>query len=72
MYITAGEKIKIMLKRKNLTLAYLADKLGQSRQNMSNKMPRDNFTEKEMIQIAEALDCKCEITFMDNDTGERI
>jgi len=72
MYITAGEKIKIMLKRKGRTLGFLADTLGQSRQNMSNKMSRDNFTEKELLQIAEALDCQIEITFTDNDTGERI
>ena len=43
MPITIGEKIKIILGRRNMTLAQLAELTGQSRQNMSNKMSRDNF-----------------------------
>ena len=51
--LTMGEKVKIMLKRRNMTLSQLAESLGQSRQNLSNKMSRDNFTEKELIEILE-------------------
>ena len=43
-----------------MTLAQLAEKTGQSRQNMSNKMSRDNFSEKELYAIAEALECTYE------------
>ena len=57
MPLSMGEKIKIMLNRRNMTLSQLAEKLGQSRQNMSNKMSRDNFTEKELYLIADALNC---------------
>ncbi len=32
MALTMGEKIKIILKRRNMTLAQLAEKTGQSRQ----------------------------------------
>ena len=49
MQLTMGEKIKVLLNRKNLTLAQLAEKIGQSRQNLSNKMSRDNFSEKELF-----------------------
>lgn len=70
--LTMGEKIKIMLKRRNMTLSQLAERLGQSRQNLSNKMNRDNFTEKELIAIAEALNCTYEASFTMNDTGEKI
>ena len=72
MPLTMGEKIKIILNRRNMTLSQLAEKLGQSRQNMSNKMSRDNFTEKELYLIAEALDCNFVASFIMNDTGEEV
>lgn len=72
MPITMGEKIKIMLGRRNMTLAQLAEKTGQSRQNMSNKMSRDNFTEKELRTIATALNCTYNAHFVTNDTHETI
>lgn len=72
MPLTMGEKIKIILKRRNMTLAQLAEKTGQSRQNMSNKMSRDNFTEKDLKEIATALDCTFTAGFIMNDTGEEI
>ena len=72
MPLTLGEKIKIILKRRGLTLAQLAEQTGQSRQNMSNKMSRDNFSEKELYEIANALNCTFEAGFIMNDTGERI
>ena len=43
MPLSMGEKIKIVLGRRNMTLGELADKTDQSRQNLSNKMKRDNF-----------------------------
>ena len=61
-----------MLKRRNMTLSQLAESLGQSRQNLSNKMSRDNFTEKELIEIANALNCTYKASFTMNDTGEEI
>jgi len=72
MPLTSGEKIKILLGRRNMTLSHLADKIGQSRQNMSNKMSRDNFSEKELHTIAKALGCTFETSFVMTDTGEEI
>ena len=72
MQLTMGEKIKIILKRRNMTLAQLAEKVGQSRQNLSNKMSRDNFSEKELYDIAQALNCSYIASFKMNDTGEEI
>lgn len=72
MAITFGEKIKIILSRRNMTLSQLAEATGQSRQNLSNKINRDNFTEKEVQQIASALNCTFEAKFILNDTGEEI
>ena len=72
MSISMGEKIKIVLKRRNMTLGELAEKTSQSRQNLSNKMSRDNFSEKELMQIAAVLDCTYRASFTMNDTGEEI
>ena len=72
MPLTMGEKIKVVLKRRNMTLGDLADKTGQSRQNLSNKISRDNFTEKDLQAIAAALNCTYTASFIRNDTGEVI
>ena len=72
MNLTVSEKFKILLGRKNLTIKDIADKLGTSRQNLSNKFSRDNFSEKDIRQIAEVLNCDYEIKFKMKDTGEEI
>ena len=72
MPLSMGEKIKVILSRRNMTFSQLAEATGQSRQNMSNKMRRDNFTEKDLQSIAAALDCTFTATFKMNDTGEEV
>jgi transcriptional regulator with XRE-family HTH domain len=72
MPLTAGEKIKVILGRRGMTLSDLAEKTNQSRPNISNKISRDNFSEKELKEIAEVLDCTFETVFKMNDTGEEI
>lgn len=47
--------IKHTLIEKNLKVSDLARLLNTSSQNLSQKFNRDNFSEKEMLQIAEAL-----------------
>lgn len=70
MQLTMGEKIKVLLNRKNLTLSQLAERIGQSRQNLSNKMSRDNFSEKELYKIAAALDVEFVCKFVLPDGTE--
>ena len=72
MGLTMSEKIKVVQKRRGMTMGELAEKTGQTRQNLSNKMTRDNFPEKELRQIAEALDCELESYLVMKDTGERV
>ena len=72
MVLTMGEKIKIVLKRRGLTIAQLADLTGQTRQNLSNKLTRDNFTEKEIAEIAMALNCDYDAYLTMKDTGDKI
>ena len=69
--LKTSEKIKILCGRRNITLSQLAEKLETSVQNLSNKLVRDNFSEKELQQIAKALECKYESIFIFDD-GEKI
>lgn len=48
--------LKIKLVEMDMTAKELALRLGTTQQNISAKMKRDNFSEKEMLQISEALD----------------
>ncbi|MBE6598587.1 MAG: helix-turn-helix transcriptional regulator [Ruminococcaceae bacterium] len=65
-------KIKTILWERNLTIKKLAEKIGTSGANLSNKLSRDNFSEKEMREIANALDCDLEINFIDRKTGKSL
>ena len=50
MSMTAGEKIRTLMSRKNISMGDMAEKTGQSRQNLSNKMKRGNFSESEIAK----------------------
>lgn len=63
MDITVAEKIRLIMKRQNKTMGELAEASGQTRQNLSNKMSRGNFTEKDILTLAEALGCTVEVRF---------
>ena len=68
-----SDRIRILLiKRGNISEAELARRLGVSPQNLNNKMKRDNFTEKDLLAIAKALDCTFTACFRLNDTGEEV
>jgi transcriptional regulator with XRE-family HTH domain len=70
--VTMGIKIKMLLARRNMTQADLSRLLGISTTNLNNKFKRDNFSEKELIQIAEKLDAQFIGTFELVDTKEKI
>ena len=61
-----------MVKCGNISEAELARRVGVTPQNFNHKMKRDNFTENDMREIAEALGLRVEISFVDPETGEKI
>ena len=67
MSLTIGEKISIIMKRQGITMTELAASTGQTRQNLTNKMKRDNFSEKEAREMARALGVELEIAFRFSD-----
>lgn len=72
MNLTMAEKIRVVLKRRGMTVAQLADLTNQTRQNLSNKLTRDNFQEQDIKVIAEALNCDYEAYLVMKDTGEKV
>lgn len=65
------EKIKILLLKENVTIKELAEKLNTTPQNITNKFKRDNFSEKELLAIAEVLNVKYVANFITSN-GEKI
>ena len=61
-----------LVKRGNISEAELARRVGVSPQNFNNKMKRDNFTETDMREIAQALGLELRIEFVDPTTGKAI
>ncbi len=60
------------VKRGNMTEAELARRTGQTPQNLNNKYKRNTFKISELEKVAEALDAKLVISFVDKKTGEPI
>lgn len=68
-----AEKIRILLiKKGNMSEAELARKLNKTPQSFNSSMKRDNFTEKDLKEIAKALSCEYKATFVIPETGEEI
>lgn len=65
--VNGATKIKMLLAAKGLNMKGLADLLNTSQPNLSNKMKRENFSEKELQEIAEVLGAKVEINFVLED-----
>ena len=61
--LTFGEQVLIMLSRKNMTIKQLAEMIEErtgkamSRQNLTQRLSRDNFQEQDMRLIAAILGC---------------
>jgi hypothetical protein len=57
---------------REITLTELSKRLDKSLPTMSDKMKRDNFSEKDLKQIAEVLNYDYEAVFTDRETGKKI
>lgn len=65
-------KIRTILLERNMTIKELAGKIGTTGNNLSNKLARDNLSEKELRAIADALNCDYDGIFTFRDTGKKI
>jgi len=61
--LTFGEQLKVILSRRGMTIKALAELIEEhtgkkmSRQNLTQRIGRDNFQEQDMRMIAEILEC---------------
>ena len=68
-----ADKIRILLILRGIkNEAAFARMLDCTPQNLSIKMRRDTFSQKDLLKIAEVLNCTVDITFTLNDTGEKV
>lgn len=69
--LTFAEQVKIVLSRKGMTIKQLAEEIEartgvkMSRQNLTQRLGRDNFQEKDMRMIAEILECPFHLDILD-------
>ena len=70
--LTFGEQVKIILSRKGMTIKELAETIEahtgkkMSRQNLTQRLGRDNFQEQDMRMIAEILGCPFHLNILDD------
>lgn len=68
--LTFGEQVKIILSRKGMTIKELAEMIEErtgkkmSRQNLTQRLGRDNFQEQDMRMIAEILGCPFQLNIL--------
>ena len=70
MDLTFAEQVKIILSRRGMTIKELAELIEKhtgkkmSRQNLTQRLGRDNFQEQDMRMIAEMLECPFHLSIM--------
>ncbi len=73
MDLTFGEQVKVILSRRGMTIKELAQKIEQetgkkmSRQNLTQRLSRDNFQEQDMRMIAGILGCPFNLNILENE-----
>lgn len=69
-----AEKIKILLTKTGMTVSQISEKQSKTPQNFYKKLHKDNFSVKELQEIAMLTGAELEINFIitRNDKVERI
>ena len=66
--MNTSELVKQLCKEQKITIAELARRIGQSRQNLYKKLQRETLSIDEIKQIADALgvvfECQCRFYFV--------
>lgn len=69
MQLSFNEQIAVIMKRRGVSVAQLAEKLGKSRQNVNNRLKNSDFTTAEMRDYAAALGCTVNIEVIEPPEG---
>jgi len=65
-----AEMIKILCVKRNLSVAELSVKLGNTKQNLFNKLYRNDMKLSDIEKIADALNCELSLQFIDKETKD--
>ena len=69
---TVAESLRIVLVKKKLNVAKLAEMLGVTPTTMYSKFNRNNFTLRDMTEISRVLNLNMNISFEIKDTAQQI
>ena len=75
--LTFGEQVKIVLSRKDMTIKELEEEIEartgkkMSRQNLTQRLGRDNFQEQDMRMIADILGCPFQLSILGSADSEK-
>jgi len=58
----------LLVKQGNISKAEFTHQLNTTSANLHQKMKQDNFSEKELLEIGEAVGCDVKILFIDRQT----
>jgi predicted transcriptional regulator len=67
-----SKKIRTVLLERDMTIRQLSDKIGYKGSHLYTLLEKDNFNEKQLLKIADALDCDFDGGFVLRDTGKKI
>lgn len=71
--MTIGEKIKVVLEYRQMTVQELSVKMGyNSPSALYNRFKRDNFSESDLKEICNVLNCEYDVTIKMKDTGKEV
>lgn len=68
----SAKLVKMLLVARDMTTVDLAKKLGCGTANLYNKYRRNNFSVRELEEIADATGCDLKISFINRLTGKTV
>ena len=70
--INIQETIKILCIKRNTSVTRIAEKMGKTKQNLYNKMHRNDMKLSELEKILNMLDYEMKIVIVDKNTKENV
>lgn len=69
MTVATSDTISEMIEYKGITRRYLAECINTTEQNLYNKLKRDSFSGKELVEIASKIGMK--LVFIDEESNKQ-
>lgn len=66
------EDIRVLIAKRGINTSEVARRLGDSPQNLSQKIKRNAIKDIDLKEIAKSMNCEVEVIYRDKTTGEEI